>query len=301
MASASRAARLLAWVRLTHPFPVLLKVLACAAFATIATSGVPSLGPLAALLIAVCLVNAGIGALNDYCDRDLDAQSKPSKPLVQGTGPALAGARGRRRGARYRPGRDPLAALARSHERRRLRGGRHRLRSGPEVHPLELGAVCRGLSAAAHLELDGRARLGPPSALGLPGRRAAGARHPPGQHPARPHRSDRRSGVQGLAHRLGPRWSRYVCWAGYLVAQALVLARTRRPTAPAKAARAGAASSAALLASAMLVDRLRSRTDQRAALTWHFRLLALAAVPLSVGWLLALTHDQAVRIRPWGK
>ena len=84
MASASRAARLLAWVQLTHPFPVLLKVLACAAFASIATSGVPSLAPLAALLVAVCLINAGIGVLNDYCDRDLDAQSKPSKPLVQG-------------------------------------------------------------------------------------------------------------------------------------------------------------------------------------------------------------------------
>ena len=48
------------------------------------TSGILPLAPLAALLVAVCLVNAGIGALNDYCDRDLDAQSKPSKPLVQG-------------------------------------------------------------------------------------------------------------------------------------------------------------------------------------------------------------------------
>ena len=84
MASASRAARLLAWGRLIHPFPVVLKVLACAAFAMIATPGAPALVPLTALLVAVCLVNAGIGALNDYCDRDLDARSKPSKPLVQG-------------------------------------------------------------------------------------------------------------------------------------------------------------------------------------------------------------------------
>ena len=188
MASASRTTRLLAWVRLIHPFPVALKVLACAAFASIATSGVPALAPLAALLVAVCLVNAGIGALNDYCDRDLDAQSNPSKPLVQGlvrpwqalvvaVATLVAGLAATR-----------WLTLAGSRERRRLHGGRCRLRSRLEVHPLELGAVCRGLSAATHLELDGRAGLGPPPALGLPGRCAAGARHPPSQHLARPRR-----------------------------------------------------------------------------------------------------------------
>ena len=291
MASASRAARLLAWVRLTHPFPVLLKVIACAAFASITTSGIPPLAPLAALLVAVCLVNAGIGALNDYCDRDLDAQSKPSKPLVQGLvrpWQALVVGVG---GARYRLGCDPLAALARSRERRRLCGGWRGLRSGPEIHPLELGAVCRGLSAAAHLELGGRARLGSPPALGLPGRRAASARHPPGQHPARPRGgpAQRRPGASRTVS--APGGPAACAGPGTSLPQALVLARTRRPTAPAKAARAGTVSSAALLASAIFVDRLRSRTDECTALTWHFRLLALAAVPLSVGWLLALTHD----------
>ena len=290
MASASRAARLLAWVRLTHPFPVLLKVLACAAFATIAASGAPPLAPLAALLVAVGLVNAGIGALNDYCDRDLDTQSKPSKPLVQGL---------------VRPWPALVVGVA------TLATGLAATRWLP--WPARMSAVVYATAGVAYdLGLKSTRWSWAPFVVAFPllpiwswtGVRGwdrhlrwvypVGAPLVLGIHLANTLpdlAADRRSGVQGLAHRLGPRWSRYVCWAGYLVAQALVLARTRRTTAPVKAARAGAASSAALLASAILVDRFRSRTDERTALTWHFRLLALAAVPLSVGWLLALTHD----------
>ncbi len=290
MASASRAARLLAWVRLTHPFPVLLKVLACAAFASIATSGLPSLVPLAALLVAVCLVNAGIGALNDYCDRDLDARSKPSKPIVQGL---------------VRPWPALVVAVA------TLATGLAATRWLP--WPARVSAVVYAAAGIAYdLGLKSTRWSWAPFVVAFPllpiwswtavrgwDRRLrwvypVGAPLVLGIHLANTLpdlASDRRSGVQGLAHRLGPRWSRCVCWGGYLVAQALVLVRTRRPTAPARAARAGAVSSAALLASAILADRLRSRTDQSAALAWHFRLLALAAVPLSVGWLLALTHD----------
>ena len=291
MASASRTARLLAWGRLIHPFPVALKVLACAAFATIATPGIPPLVPLAALLVAVCLVNAGIGALNDYCDRDLDTRSKPSKPLVQGLvrpwqalvlgigtlATGLAATRWLPWPARVSAAVYAAAGIA---------------------YDLGLKSTCWSWSPfvvafpllpiwswTAMRGWDRRLRwvypVGAPLVLGI---------HLANTLPDLA--SDRRSGVQGLAHRLGPQWSRCVCWGGYLVAQALVLARTRRPTAPARAARAGAVSSAALLASAILIDRLGTRTDQRAALTWHFRLLALAAVPLAAGWLLALTHDQ---------
>ena len=291
MASASRTTRLLAWGRLLHPFPVVLKVLACAAFASIATPGVPALVPLAALLIAVCLVNAGIGALNDYCDRELDAQSKPSKPLVQGL---------------VRPRQTLVVAVA------TLATGLAATRWLP--WPARVSAVVYTAAGVAYdLSLKSTRWSWAPFVVAFPllpiwswtavrgwDRRLrwvypVGAPLVLGIHLANTLpdlAADRRSGVQGLAHRLGPRWSRRVCWGGYLVAQALVLARTRRPTAPANAARAGAVSSAALLASAMLVDRLGSRTDQRAALTWHFRLLALAAVPLAVGWLIALTHEQ---------
>ena len=291
MASASRTTRLLAWVRLIHPFPVVLKVLACAAFASIATSGVPALGPLAALLVAVCLVNAGIGALNDYCDRDLDARNKPSKPLVQGlvrpwqalvlgvatlaTGLAAT---------RWLPWPACVSAVvyAAAGVAYDLGLKYTRWSWAPFVVAFPLLPVW---SWTAVRGWDHRLRwvypVGAPLVLGI---------HLANTLPDLA--ADRRSGVQGLAHRLGPRWSRCVCWGGYLAAQVLVLVRTRRATAPAKAARAGAVSSAALLASAILVDRLGSRTDQQAALTWHFRLLALAAVPLSVGWLLALTHEQ---------
>ena len=291
MASASRTTRLLAWVRLIHPFPVALKVLACAAFASIATSGVPALAPLTALLVAVCLVNAGIGALNDYCDRDLDAQSNPSKPLVQGLvrpwqalvvavatlAAGLAATRWLTRPARVSAVFYAAAGVAYDLGLKYTRWSWAPFVVAFPLLPIWSWTAMRGW--------DRRLRwvypVGAPLVLGI---------HLANTLPDLA--ADRRSGVQGLAHRLGPRWSRCLCWAGYLVAQALVLARTRRATAPATAARAGAISSAALLASAILIDRLGSRTNQRAALTWHFRLLALAAVPLSVGWLLALTHDQ---------
>ncbi len=291
MASGSRAARLLAWGRLIHPFPVVLKVLACAAFAIIATPSGPVLAPLAALLVAVCLINAGIGALNDYCDRDLDARSKPSKPLVQGlvrpwqalvVGVAtLASGLAATRSLPW-PARVSAVVYATAGIAYDLGLKRTRWSWAPFVVAFPLLPIW---SWTAVRGWDRRLRwvypVGAPLVLGI---------HLANTLPDLA--ADRRSGVQGLAHRLGLRWSRRVCWAGYLAAQVLVLARTRRPTAPATAARAGAVSSAALLASAMLVDRLGARTDQRAALTWHFRLLALAAVPLAVGWLLALTHEQ---------
>ena len=291
MASASRAARLLAWGRLIHPFPVVLKVLACAAFTTIATPGGPALAPLAALLVAVCLINAGIGALNDYCDRDLDARSKPSKPLVQGLvrpwqalvvgvatlATGLAATRSLPWPARVSAVVYATAGIAYDLGLKRTRWSWAPFVVAFPLLPIWSWTAVRGW--------DRRLRwvypVGAPLVLGI---------HLANTLPDLA--ADRRSGVQGLAHRLGLRWSRRVCWAGYLVAQLLVLARTQRPTAPARAARAGAVSSAALLTSAILVDRLGARTDQRAALTWHFRLLALAAVPLAVGWLLALTHEQ---------
>ncbi len=291
MASASRTARLLAWGRLIHPFPVVLKVVACAAFATIAAPGIPTPTQLAALLVGVGLVNAGIGALNDYCDRDLDARSKPSKPLVQGLVQpwqalvvgiaALATGLAATRWLPW-PARVSAVVYATTGVAYDLGLKSTRWSWVPFVVAFPLLPIW---SWTAVRGWDRRLRwvypVGAPLVLGI---------HLANTLPDLT--ADRRSGVQGLAHRLGPRWSRLVCWGGYLVAQVLVLARTPGATAPATAARAGAVSSAALLASAILIDRRGSRTDQRVALTWHFRLLALAAVPLAVGWILALTGEQ---------
>jgi 4-hydroxybenzoate polyprenyltransferase len=71
----------------THPIPSSLYVVAVALFALLAASA--SHRPLDPLLLArvlagVACAQVAIGTLNDYRDRELDARSKPSKPLVRG-------------------------------------------------------------------------------------------------------------------------------------------------------------------------------------------------------------------------
>ena len=82
--------------RVTHPVPVAMYMLLMVVLAPIAAlSGhhLLSVGEVVRLVLAMGFAQAAIGALNDYCDRALDAASKPNKPLVRGTvrpGEALA-------------------------------------------------------------------------------------------------------------------------------------------------------------------------------------------------------------------
>jgi 4-hydroxybenzoate polyprenyltransferase len=85
-------------VRVTHPVPVAMYMLLMALLAPIAafsahrTLSIDAVVRLV-LVLAMGCAQAAIGILNDYCDRALDAASKPHKPLVRGTvqpGEALA-------------------------------------------------------------------------------------------------------------------------------------------------------------------------------------------------------------------
>src|SRR5262249_43701631 len=58
-----------------------------ALFAGVAAQGVPALDRLVGLLWAVLVCQVAIASLNDYCDRALDAATKPSKPLPAGLVP----------------------------------------------------------------------------------------------------------------------------------------------------------------------------------------------------------------------
>ena len=92
----SLAQRIGGFVRLAHAIPVAMYMLLMVALAPIATlSSHRSLTgeALLWLVLAMGFAQAAIGVLNDYCDRALDATSKPQKPLVRGTvqpGEALA-------------------------------------------------------------------------------------------------------------------------------------------------------------------------------------------------------------------
>ena len=84
------------FVRLIHAAPVAMYMLLMVALAPIAaysSQRAVTGEALLRLVLAMGFAQAAIGALNDYCDRALDAASKPQKPLVRGTvqlGEALA-------------------------------------------------------------------------------------------------------------------------------------------------------------------------------------------------------------------
>ena len=83
--------------RVIHPFPVALNVAATIGLAAIANDGIPTGSTLLRLAGAMFCAQAAIGASNDYCDRELDAETKPHKPIVRGlleprTALVLAGA-----------------------------------------------------------------------------------------------------------------------------------------------------------------------------------------------------------------
>ncbi len=79
--------RALGLLLVTHPIPSSLYVVAVALFSLLAASASHrALDPLllTRVLVGVACAQIAIGTLNDYRDRELDAQSKPTKPLVRG-------------------------------------------------------------------------------------------------------------------------------------------------------------------------------------------------------------------------
>ncbi|MDP3766705.1 MAG: UbiA family prenyltransferase, partial [Dehalococcoidia bacterium] len=76
--------RVLGAARVIHPFPTALNAAAAVGLAAIANDGLPSAGTLLRLGAAMFCAQAAIGASNDYCDRGLDALTKPYKPIVRG-------------------------------------------------------------------------------------------------------------------------------------------------------------------------------------------------------------------------
>ncbi len=75
------------WVRIArivHPFPTLLNVAATAGLAFVAADGAPDGATIARMLIAMLFAQCAIGATNDIFDRELDAATKPWKPVASG-------------------------------------------------------------------------------------------------------------------------------------------------------------------------------------------------------------------------
>jgi len=85
--SASAASPLPAAVRaarIVHPFPTLLNAAATAGLAFVASDGSPDTGIVVRMVVVMLLVQCAIGVTNDVFDRELDARTKPWKPIAAG-------------------------------------------------------------------------------------------------------------------------------------------------------------------------------------------------------------------------
>lgn len=76
--------RLGVYARLVHPFPSLLNAIVVAVFACVAVRGWPGISRIAWLSVTMLCIQFAIGALNDWADRELDTETKPSKPIPSG-------------------------------------------------------------------------------------------------------------------------------------------------------------------------------------------------------------------------
>ncbi|MFL5627107.1 MAG: UbiA family prenyltransferase [Ktedonobacteraceae bacterium] len=74
----------LGFLLLTHPGPVSLFIATVALFALRATWPRPVWSVILLLLAAHAAMQFSISMINDYCDRALDAISKPDKPIIRG-------------------------------------------------------------------------------------------------------------------------------------------------------------------------------------------------------------------------
>ncbi|MEX2226098.1 MAG: UbiA family prenyltransferase [Dehalococcoidia bacterium] len=71
-------------LRIIHPFPTLLNVAATAGLAFVAADGAPDASRLVRMMLLMLFAQSAIGTTNDLFDRELDARTKPWKPLVAG-------------------------------------------------------------------------------------------------------------------------------------------------------------------------------------------------------------------------
>jgi 4-hydroxybenzoate polyprenyltransferase len=277
----SRAVRAL---RIVHPFPTLLNVAATAALALIADDGAPDVSVFARMLTVMLTAQCAIGVANDVFDRELDAATKPWKPIASGlVAPATA----------------VVAALA-------LVVAMVALASTLGARSLALAA----LGLACGLAYDAGLKRTPYSALPfmvaipvlplwvwvtlgewrdalwwlLPlGALLGLALHVANTLPDLD--DDREHGVRGLPHRLGRRRSVIVAWASYAFALALSVGLLPLLDYDGTVYAPAAVFGAACLAGGIAIYGVR-RDD--AALQAGFGIFGVGAAVLAAGWLAAV-------------
>jgi 4-hydroxybenzoate polyprenyltransferase len=287
--SSGLGARLTGLLLVTHPIPSAMYVVAVGLFsplAAVAAHRTLAIGSLAQVLLAVACTQMAIGATNDYRDREIDARSRPEKPLVRGLI-------------------EPWHAVALASVASMLVGV---LMAPLGVLPLLLGVLIEGLGLAYDLGLKGT----PASALlyaiyfplipllawtvfgqeqaFLPWLLPVGAILGVAMNVANSLpdlEEDRAAGVRGLPHLLGMRRSLAAAWGLPIIALAVMWLLAATGAAPAHAAGLLAASTATLAATATAIALYRTRPTP-ATLRTTFYIQAVGVVAAATGWLWAV-------------
>jgi len=79
-----RSEKALGFFLLSHPLPVLLHIVAVTVFTLLAAWSRPVWWVIVLVIAAHGAMQISIAMINDYCDRELDAASKPEKPIPRG-------------------------------------------------------------------------------------------------------------------------------------------------------------------------------------------------------------------------
>ncbi len=276
---------LLATIRIIHPFPTLLNVAATAGLAFVAARGAPGASTLVRMLLLMLCAQSAIGVTNDYFDRDLDAQTKPWKPVAAGL---------------VTPAHARILALVLIVVTIGLAAT-----LGLAGFALALVGLAAGLVYDARLKRTLFSAI--PYMVAIPtlplwvwltlGQRdpvlwwllPVGALLGLALHLANTLPdidSDRSQAVIGLAHRLGPQRSMFVGWASFALALAVTLAIAPLVRYDVHTYLPAATAAAGLLAASVGMYALRRDSF---ALEFGFGALGLGSAILAVGWLAAAT------------
>ena len=272
-------------VRIIHPFPTLLNVAATAGLAFVAADGHPNGGTLARMLLVMLCAQCAIGVANDIYDRELDAATKPWKPLVAGSvrmrvAVALALA--------FAVSSAVLAATL-----------------GAAGFALALLGMACGLAYDARLKRTALSAL--PYMIAIPtlplwvwvtlgawedvlwwlaplGALIGLSLHLANTLPDI--EADQSHGVRGLAHRIGAERSRIAAWGSFALALALAAVIAPYVDYDARVMAPALAFAAACLAASVGVWIVRRDTG---ALQFGFGALSIGSAVAAVGWLAAVT------------
>ncbi|MGI8554038.1 MAG: UbiA family prenyltransferase [Dehalococcoidia bacterium] len=279
--SRQRAFRFGLAIRIIHPLPTSVNAVASGGLALLARQGRLNTWSLVHLILAMLAIQAAIGIVNDLRDFELDALTKPAKPLIQG----VIGVRTAQLAAAVSIALSVLLATG----------------FGLAAWTLAMGGLASGLVYDLWLKRTIASAL--PYLIGLPllplwvwtavgrfqpallalipfGVMIGLALHLANSLPD--FEDDGRAGARGLVHRLGKRRAIQVCWATYGLTLAFVaLSRT------AVSYRGYLLLPGMTIASLALVVSIAAYqvNPSRASLQVGWTLLLLGSAILAVGWL----------------